>query len=47
VIFALFNGVGEVIVQQPLIIGWLLVMAGIVFLWSGVYRQLLSQPQRI
>jgi hypothetical protein len=37
---------GELLGQQPNIIGWLLVMAGIVFLWGGVYSQLTS-PRRI
>lgn len=47
VIGALFNSAGELLVQQPTIIGWLLVMAGIVFVWSGVVRQLVSQTQEI
>lgn len=44
VVKALFNGAGQLLVEQPAISGWLLVMAGIVFLWSGVYRQLLTAP---
>jgi len=39
---ALLNSAGEVILKQPALIGWLLVMVGIVFLWGGVYRQLSS-----
>ena len=44
---ALFSGAGELLVQQPAVWGWLLVMGGVVFLWSGVYRQLLNQPRQI
>lgn len=47
IISALLSGAGEVILQQPTIIGWLLVMIGIVSLWGGVYRQLVSQPQDV
>ncbi len=44
---AVFSGAGELVMQQPIIWGWLLVMAGVVFLWSGVYRQLMGQPRQI
>jgi anti-sigma factor RsiW len=37
---------GELLGQQPAIIGWLFVMIGVVFLWGGVYSQLTRQ-QRI
>jgi anti-sigma factor RsiW len=37
---ALVSGAGEAAVQQPALIGLLLVMMGIIFLWGGVYRQL-------
>lgn len=37
---------GELLGQQPSILGWLLVLVGIVFLWGGVYSQLTRQ-QRI
>jgi anti-sigma factor RsiW len=40
ILFALLNSAGEVVLQQPTLIGWLLVMMGVVFLWGGVYRQL-------
>jgi anti-sigma factor RsiW len=44
---ALLSGAGQFVLQQPTVIGWLLVMAGIVALWSGVYQQVLSpQTQR-
>ena len=41
---ALLNSAGEMILQQPTLIGWLTVMIGIVFLWGGVYRQLSPMP---
>jgi len=44
ILSALLNGAGEMILQQPTLIGWLLVMVGIVFLWGGVYRQLSPVP---
>lgn len=36
---------GDLLREQPVIIGWLMVMLGAIFLWGGVYRQLTS-PQR-
>jgi len=44
VLSALLSGAGELVQQQPAVIGWLLVMIGVVSLWGGVYRQVLS-PQ--
>jgi anti-sigma factor RsiW len=41
VMSALITGAGEVLVQQPVYVGYLLVIAGIIFLWGGVYRRLL------
>jgi anti-sigma factor RsiW len=46
VLTALFSGLGEIVVQQPATMGWLLVIMGIISLWSGLLRELLSQPQR-
>lgn len=40
ILSALLNSAGEALLQQPTIIGWLMVMVGVVFLWGGVYRQL-------
>ena len=40
VLAALGAGLGEALVQQPMYVGWLLVIAGIIFLWGGVYRRL-------
>lgn len=37
---------GELLGQQPAILGLLLVMIGAIFLWSGVYSQL-TRPQRV
>jgi predicted anti-sigma-YlaC factor YlaD len=46
---ALLAGLGELIVQQPAIVGWLLVMLGFISIWGGVSRQLIFQasPQQI
>lgn len=44
ILSALINSAGEIILQQPTLIGWLLVMIGIVSLWGGVYRQLSIVP---
>jgi anti-sigma factor RsiW len=47
VITALLTGAGEFLLQQPMVIGWLLVLVGVVSVWGGVYRQVLSpQTQR-
>jgi len=40
---ALLAGLGEMIVQQPAIVGWLLVLLGIISIWGGVSRQLIFQ----
>ena len=37
---ALASGAGEVLVQQPTYVGYMLVVAGIIFLWGGVYKRL-------
>lgn len=47
VIGALLNGAGEFIIQEPAVLGWLLVLAGVVFLWGGVFQQLVFQPRQI
>lgn len=44
VLSALLSGFGELAVQQPAVIGWLLVILGIVSVWGGVSRQLIFQP---
>lgn len=42
---ALFAGAGRVVTQQPMILGWFLLLAGVVFLWGGVVQRLVLQPQ--
>ena len=44
VMSALLSGLGELAIQQPAIIGWFLVIIGIVSVWGGVSRQLIFQP---
>lgn len=46
VIGAGLRGAGEFVVQQPAVVGWLLVLVGLVSLWSGVLQQLVLQPQQ-
>lgn len=46
VLTALFSGLGDIVMQQPAMLGWLLVIVGVISLWSGVLRELLSQPQQ-
>lgn len=43
---ALLNGFSQLLIEQPSLMGWVLVMIGILFLWGGVYRQLLTVPAR-
>ena len=40
------GNIGQILGQQPNIIGWLLVMLGIVVIWGGVYNQL-TNPRRV
>lgn len=44
VLSAILSGIGEFVVQQPAVLGGVLVMVGIVSVWSGVYRQLIGWP---
>lgn len=46
---ALLAGLGELVMQQPAIVGWFLVLLGVVALWGGVSRQLIFQanPRQI
>lgn len=46
VLAALASGAGEALVQQPMYVGWMLVAAGIIFLWSGVYKRLVVAETR-
>lgn len=48
VVQAVWQGLGtfgELLGQQPSILGWLLVLVGVVFLWGGVYIQLTRQQR--
>ena len=42
VLAALASGAGEVLIQQPVYVGYLLVVVGIIFIRGGVYRRLLA-----
>lgn len=44
VVSALLAGAGRVLVEQPVLIGWMIILAGLVFLWGGVFQRLLMQP---
>lgn len=46
ILTALFSGLGEIVAQQPAALGWLLVVVGVISVWSGLLRELMSQPQR-
>jgi anti-sigma factor RsiW len=47
VVTALFAGAGRFVVEQPAVVGWLIVLAGVVFLWGGVLQRLLAQPAAV
>jgi hypothetical protein len=40
------SSAGDLIGENPAIVGWLLIMAGIVWVWGSVYSQLLAGPSR-
>ena len=42
ILAALASGAGEVLVQQPVYVGYLLVVVGIIFIWGGVYRRMIA-----
>jgi anti-sigma factor RsiW len=46
VVTALLGGIGQLVAEQPALVGWLLLMMGIVALWGGVYNRLVLQPGR-
>jgi hypothetical protein len=46
VLDALLTGIGRFIIDQPALVGWLLVLAGLVFVWGSVYQRLVLSPQR-
>lgn len=45
VLSALWLGLSELVTQQPMVIGWSLVMLGTIYLWGGVFRRVVLQPQ--
>ena len=47
VVGALFAGAGRFVIEQPTVVGWLIVLAGFVFLWGGVFQRLLAQPAAV
>ncbi|WP_374688751.1 anti-sigma factor [Promineifilum sp.] len=44
VVEALLAGAGRFVVEQPAVVGWLIILAGVVFLWGGVLQRLVVQP---
>ncbi|MCZ2113100.1 MAG: zf-HC2 domain-containing protein [Anaerolineae bacterium] len=44
VIEALFAGAGHLLAEQPALIGWYIILAGLVFLSGSVFQWLLKQP---
>ncbi len=42
---ALLTAMGQFVLENPAMLGWLFVMVGAVALWGGVYQQLLGAPQ--
>ncbi len=42
---AILNSLGGVIAQQPMVLGWFFLMVGVVWLWSGVYQQMVFAPK--
>jgi len=46
VIDALLTAAGRFVVEQPAVVGWMIILAGLVLLWGGVFQRLLSQPAR-
>jgi hypothetical protein len=46
VLKALLGGAGQFVSEQPAVFGWLLLMAGLVALWGGIYNRLVLQPEQ-
>jgi anti-sigma factor RsiW len=44
VLDALLVGAGRFVAEQPVLIGWFIILAGLVCLWGGVFQRLLMQP---
>ena len=47
IIGALLSGAGRFVIEQPALIGWFIILAGLVFLWGGVFQRLLMQPVEV
>ena len=47
IIEALLTGAGRFVIEQPALIGWFIILAGLVFLWGGVFQRLLMQPVEV
>jgi anti-sigma factor RsiW len=47
VVGALLTGAGRFVIEQPALLGWLIILAGLVFLWGGVFHRLLVQPANV
>jgi anti-sigma factor RsiW len=45
VLDALAAAAGRFVIEQPALVGSLLVMAGLIFLWGSVYQRLVLSPQ--
>ena len=46
VLDALLRGAGELVAQQPTLVGWLLLLVTVVVAWFAVYHRLVFQPER-
>jgi hypothetical protein len=46
VLEAFLTGAGRFVIDQPALVGWLLVMAGLIVVWGTVYQQLVLTPER-
>lgn len=44
---AVISAAGQLIVEQPVVLGWLLVLGGVASLWGGLYRQLLTPNRQL
>jgi hypothetical protein len=47
VVGAVLTGAGRFVIEQPALIGWLIILVGLVFLWGGVFHRLLAQPANV
>jgi anti-sigma factor RsiW len=47
IIGALLAGAGRFVIEQPMLIGWFIILAGLVFLWGGIFHRLTAQPATV